>query len=191
MLDFSAVSRGEQTLADLSRDLTLNDLRNLTDEMFDTVLEIIADATDADVVFVPEDPAANDTFASSEGELQIAWTLGHVVVHATASNEEAAAIASSLARGVLFEGRSRYETPWETMQTLEQLHARLAESQRMCQSFLNSWPDEPDLELSVTPIPQFGPMNATARYLLGMLHQQSHLDQLRDIMRQAKAARGA
>jgi hypothetical protein len=190
MLDFSAVARGEQSLADLGRDLTLNDLRILTDDMIDTLLEIVADATDADVTFQPDDPAANDPGAP-EDERNMGWTLAHVLVHTTAGSEESAAVASTLARGVLFEGRSRYETPWQEVRTLEQLHARLAESLRMRQSFLNTWPDEPNLELIVTPVPHFGPLNATARYLLGLLHEYSHLDQLREIMRQAKAARGA
>lgn len=190
MLDFSAVRRGEQRLADMTRDLTVNDLRILTDEMLDTILDIVADATDADVVFQPDDPEANDAGAP-EAERNMAWTLAHVIVHTTAGSEEAAAVASSLARGVLLEGRSRYETPWQTVQTLDQLHARLAESQRMRQSFLNTWPDEPNLELNVTPVPVFGPLNAVARYMLGLFHEESHLEQLREIMRQAKAARGA
>lgn len=189
MLDFSGVRRGEQQLADVVRDLTPNDLRVLTDEMVDTILEIITDATDADVVFVPNDPEAHDAGAP-EGERGMGWTLGHVIVHITAGSEEAAAVASSLARSVLFEGRSRYETDWQTIQTLEQLHARLSESLRMRQAFLNTWPDDPNLELSVTPIPQFGPMNAVTRYMLGLFHEQSHLEQLREIMRQSKAARG-
>lgn len=189
MLDFSPVRRGEQLIADVVADLTLNDLRILTDEMIDTILEIVADATDADVVFQPHDPHADDAGAP-EDQRHMAWTLAHVIAHTTAGSEEAAAVASSLARGVPFEGRSRHETPWQTIETLEQLHARLAESLRMRQSFLSTWPDEPNLELQVTPVPRFGPMNAVARYMLGLFHEETHLEQLREIMRQARAARG-
>jgi hypothetical protein len=190
MLDFSGVMNGDRTLADLARGLTVADLHTLTDEMIDTMLSITADATDTDVVFVPEDPKANDPGAAPE-DVNIAWTLGHVVVHTTAGSEESAAIATSLARGVPFDGRSRYETPWQTMQTVEQVRARLEESRRMRHAFLNAWPDHPNLELTVTPIPRFGPMNAVARFLLGLFHENSLLEQLRDIMQQARTSRSA
>lgn len=190
MLDYSGIATGDKTLADLAEGLTAADLRKLTDEMVDTVLSIIADATDEDVVFVPEDPKANDAGAPPE-EANIAWTLGHVIVHTTAGSEEGAAIASSLARGVPFEGRSRYETHWTTTKTVEQLRERLEESRRIRHGFLDAWPNEPHLDVTSTPIPRFGPMNAAARFLLGLFHEDSHLEQLRDIMRQAKAARGA
>jgi hypothetical protein len=190
MLDYSGVAKGDQTLADLAQDLTAADLHALSDEMIDTIQEIIADATDADVVFVPEDPNANDPGAAPE-EVHIAWTLAHVIVHTTAGSEEAAAIASSLARGVPFEGRSRYETHWTTVKTIEQVRQRLEESRRMRHGFINAWPDQPHLDVTVTPIPRFGPMNAVARFLLGLFHEDSHLEQLREIMRQARAARAA
>lgn len=190
MLDFGPLQRREVTLEEFTRDLTPADLHRLTDAMLDTTLEIIADATDADVVFEPVDPAANDPAGIPE-EATLPWTLGHVIVHMTASSEESAALASSLARGVYVEGRSRYETPWETVRTVAQLHARIAESRRMRHAFLDAWPDQPNLELSYTPIPQLGPMNAVTRFMLGLLHDDGHLDQLREIMRQAKAARGA
>lgn len=190
MLDYSGIATGQQTLAGLAQDLTVDDLRTLSDEMVDTILSIIEDATDADVVFVPEDPNANDPGAEGE-EANIAWTLAHVIVHTTAGSEEGAAIASSLARGVVFEGRSRYETHWTTVTTVEQLRERLEESRRMRQGFLNTWPNQPHLDVTVTPIPRFGPMNPIARFLLGLFHEDSHLEQLREIMRQARAARGA
>jgi hypothetical protein len=56
----------------------------------------------------------------------------------------------------------------------------------MCRAFLDVWPDSPHLDLTITRIPHIGPMNAIGYYLLGILHGQSHLDQLREIMRQAK-----
>ena len=86
-------------------------LRNLTNEMIDTMLSIISDATDEDVVFVPQDPNADDPFGIPE-EKDLVWTLGHVAVHTTSSSEESAALALTLARGLVPEGRSRYEVPW-------------------------------------------------------------------------------
>jgi len=93
------------TLPTATDDLTVDDLRGLTNEMIDTMLELIKDCTDADVTFNPADPAAYDADAASEDELRMPWTLAHVIVHATASSEEAASIASELARGVQWHGR--------------------------------------------------------------------------------------
>ncbi len=188
MVDFAAVGRGETTLAELARNLTVQDLHDLTDEMIDLMLNITASTTDVDVVFVPTDSNANDEFGKAEDQ-GLAWTLGHVVVHATASSEEAAALASALARGVVPEGRSRSEVPWETMQTALHIRERLEESRRMRHAFLHTWPAAPHLDVTYTPIPRFGPLNATARFMLGLFHDDAHLDQLSEIMRQAEAAR--
>ncbi len=184
MLDFEPVRQGKQTLADLARDLAPADLHRLTDEMIDTVLSIIEGVTAADVVFVPEDPAANDTFGKAE-EGNLAWTLGHVIVHATASSEEAAALSSRLARGIEIEGRSRYETDWRTVRSVAQVRQRLEESRRMRHAFLNTWPDEAHLDVLYNGFASYGPMNAVARFLLGLMHEDSHLEQMREIIRQA------
>lgn len=189
MLDFGRVFRGETTIAALTDGLGLDDLRTMTDESLDLILSIIAGATDADVVFVPSDPAAHDAIAPPEAQ-DIGWTLGHIVVHATATSEEGAALAVTLARGVEVTGRSRYETPWEEVTTIAQVEQRLAESRRMRHALLGGWPDAPHLDNTDTPIPTFGPMNAVARYALALGHELGHLDQLRDVVRQAKAARG-
>lgn len=186
MIDFTPIRNHTQSFADFSRNLTKADLQKYTNEMIDTELDIINGATDADVVFVPVDPQANDTFGKPE-EATLAWTLGHVVVHATASSEEAAALASSLARGLAVEGRSRYETPWQTVTTVAQLRQRLEESRRMRLAFLETWPDDPHLD--ITQELSFGTFNAVTRFLTGLLHEDSHLEQLREIMRQARAAR--
>ncbi|MEZ4640994.1 MAG: hypothetical protein R2856_39565 [Caldilineaceae bacterium] len=45
MLDFQAVREGKMTIGDLTRDLTQDDLRALTNEMVDTMLGLIADAS--------------------------------------------------------------------------------------------------------------------------------------------------
>jgi hypothetical protein len=189
MLDFTGVRSQTQTLADLARPLTVVDLHHLTDDMLDTMFGIIVKATDADITFQPVDPLAHDAFGDPE-EAELAWTLGHVIVHATASAEEAAAIAASLARGVLFEGRSRYETDWRSVTTLVQARQRLHESRRMRHAFLNAWPDQPHLDVTPGAAPVWGQINATARFIAGLMHDDAHLDQMREIMRQARVARG-
>lgn len=156
--------------------------------MIDEMQQIIIDAVDADVAFTPVDPNANDPFGKPE-EASLAWTLGHVVVHATASSEESAALALVLARGLPVEGRSRYEVPWESVTSIAQVRQRLEESRRMRQAMLNAWPDEPHLDVTYSPFPRAGQLNAVGRFILGLYHDADHLDQLREIVRQASAAR--
>jgi hypothetical protein len=186
MLDFTPIRDHSQTIAEFAQGLTKADLQKYTNEMIDTELDIIASATDADVIFVPIDPQAKDTFGKPE-EQDLAWTLGHVVVHVTASAEESAALSSSLARGVAVEGRSRYEIPWRDVTTVTWLHHRLEESRRIRLAFLETWPDEPHLD--VMQELSFGKFNAVSRFLMGLLHEDSHLEQMREIMRQAHTAR--
>ncbi len=190
MLDFTLVKNSTITFSDMARDLTATDLRNLTNEMIDTMLSIIADATDEDVVFVPQDPNADDPFGIPE-EKNLVWTLGHVAVHTTASSEESAALALTLARGLTPEGRSRYEVLWRSVQTIDQVRHRFEESRRMRLAMLDAWPDEPHLEVTYSVSPRFGPFNATARFLMGLYHDDDHLGQLREIMRQVREARSS
>lgn len=191
MIDFAPFGRGEVTIAQLAAPLTRADLIALTNEMIDAEREIVATAGDADVVFVPSDPQAYDTFAAPGTDVSLPWTLGHVIVHATASSEESAALALDLARGVAVSWRSRYEVAWESVTTSAQVLARLEESRRMRLAMLEAWPDEPQLENTYTPIPRFGPINAVGRVLFGLYHDDSHLDQLREIMAQARRVRAA
>ena len=190
MLDFTLVKNKSLTLSDLARDLTKTDLRSLTNEMIDAMLSIIADGTDEDVVFVPQDPNADDPFGIPE-EKDLVWTLGHVAVHTTASSEESAALALTLARGLVPEGRSRYEVPWRSVQTIDQVRHRFEESRRMRLAMLDAWPDEPHLEVTYAPSPRFGPYNAISRFIMGLYHDDDHLGQLREIMRQARVARSS
>jgi len=190
LLDFTLVKNRTITFSDMARDLTATDLRNLTNEMIDTMLSIIADATDEDVVFVPQDPNADDPSGILE-EKNLVWTLGHVAVHTTASSEESAALALTLARGLTPEGRSRYEVPWRSVQTIDQVRHRFEESRRMRLAMLDAWPDEPHLEVTYSISPRFGPFNATARFLMGLYHDDDHLGQLREIMRQVREARSS
>ncbi len=191
MLDFTPLRAKQMTLRELAAPLTLADLRALTNEMIDEMLSLIAASTDADVVFVPTDPQANDTFAADESEKDVAWTLGHVLVHTTASAEESAFLAAEMARGVPPHGRSRYETPWQTVTTIAQCRARLEESRRMRLASLGLWPDQPILSNTYEPWPGAGDMDAVGRFILGLAHDADHLGQIADIARQAQTARAA
>jgi len=189
MLDFDALRNGQVTMTEFSGRLTRQDLIALTNEMVDLERAAIEGVADADVTFDPVDPKANDTFGKLE-EATMPWNLGHVVVHLTASAEEGAMRALSLARGVMMEGRSRYETPWREIVSAVQCFERLEESRRMCLAMLDAWPDQPHLDVTI-PHARWGAQNAIAAYLGGMMHAQSHLNQLKEILAQAKAARTA
>src|SRR5258706_6312412 len=152
MLDFTPVRQKERTMRDVVDGLGPDDLRRLTNEMIDTVLGMIAECVDADVIFVPDDPSANDPAAATSEELRISWTLGHLIVHVTASSEEAAAIAAELARGVPHRGgRSRSEVHWTTIATIAQCRHRLEESRRMRLASLDMLPAEPRLDNTYVP----------------------------------------
>jgi len=191
MLNFQAVREKRMTIAELVAGLTHDDLSNLTNEMVNTLLGLIANCADADVTFVPQDPAANDPYAATEQEVKMAWTLGHVIVHTTASAEESAFLAAELARGVPPHGRSRYETHWQTVTTIEQCRRRLESSRRMRLASLDLWPDEPHLDNICEAWPTGPQVNAIGRFVLGLSHDDSHLGQIADIVRQAQAARAA
>ena len=190
MLDFTPVRNQAQTLAQLAAGLSTADLRQLTNEMVDAMLAIIAESTDADVTADILDPQANDTFAANPEAVGLSWTLGHVIVHTTASAEESAALAVDLARGVPFHGRSRSEVPWEGVTTIAQCRARLEESRRMRLASLDMWPDQPYLENTYEPFAGRGPYNAVARFVGGLSHDDSHLSQIERLAREARAARG-
>jgi hypothetical protein len=191
MLDFTPVRQKERTMRDVVDGLGPDDLRRLTNEMIDTVLGMIAECVDADVIFVPDDPSANDPAAATPEELHISWTLGHLIVHVTASSEEAAAIAAELARGVPHRGgRSRSEVHWTTITTIAQCRDRLEESRRMRLASLDMWPAEPQLDNTYVPTyPGAEPVNAVVRFVNGLRHDDDHLGQIADVVAQARAAR--
>lgn len=191
MLDFGPVRRREANIQDLAAGLNRDDLSQLTNEMCDLELASIEDALDADVVMVPEDPEANDTYAARPEDVGLVWTLGHVVVHTTASSEESAALALLLARGLPVESRSRYEVPWQQAQTVAFIRHRIEESRRMRLAMLAAWPDEPYLDNFYAPYEGRPPMNCIGRFLGGLAHDDSHLDQMRKIMDQARHRRDA
>jgi hypothetical protein len=189
MLDFTPVRNKEMTMNELTADLTPNDLRGLTNEMIDTLHGLINDCTDADVVFEPDDPEAHDSYAADEADVNIAWNLGHLIVHATASSEESAALAAELARGVPYERRrSRSEIPWQTVTTMAQCRHRLEESRRMCLASLDMWPEEPYLD-NTFPGRDGTEYSPIIRFVFGLSHADSHLAQITEVVRQARAAR--
>lgn len=186
MIDFGPLRRKEASLQDLATGLSRDDLGRLTREMCAAQLAAIEDATDDDVVMVPDDPDAKDTFASNPDDVGLSWTLGHVVVHTTASSEESAALALVLARGLPVEGRSRYEVPWQQARTVAFIRHRIEESLGMRLAMLAAWPDEPYLENFYAPYEGRPLMNAMGRFIGGLAHDDSHLEQLRKIMSQAR-----
>jgi DinB superfamily len=189
VIDFGPLRRKEASLQDLAAGLSREDLDRLTREMVAAQLSAIEGATDEDVVMVPHDPEANDTFASQAEDVGLSWTLGHVVVHTTASSEESAALALTLARGLAVDGRSRYEVPWEQARTVAFMRHRIEESLRMRLALLAAWPDEPHLDNFYAPYEGRPPMNALGRFIGGLAHDDSHLEQMRKIVVQAQSRR--
>jgi hypothetical protein len=189
MLDFEALGTGRISYDQLVVDLTIGDLRQLTNEMIDAMLAVIENCIDADVIFQPIDPEADDPYAEAADEVEMAWTLGHVIVHATASAEESAALATELARGVEMHGRSRSEVSWLSVTTIAQCRQRLEESRRMRLASLNMWPDHPYLDNRYQPWPSAPAVNAVGRFVLGLRHDHAHLGQIADVVGQAVAAR--
>lgn len=194
MIDFSGVDNKTHKVYDIAPNYTVDDLRRVTNESIDFMLDMLRDLTDADVTFDPLDPLADDPYAI-EGEEKIGWSLAHLVVHVTATSEEWAAYSPILARGIGYptEPRLRYETEWTTVTTLAQCIQRLEESRRMRLAALDMWPDAPNLDAKRELSPRFaeyaGPINAPAAVLFGLYHEVGHRAQFEDVRQQALAAR--
>ena len=94
-----------------------------------------------------------------------------------------------MARGVPNHGRSRYETSWQSVTTIQQCRERLEESRRMRLATLDVWPAQPHTEITYEPYPNAGGRNCFGQFLGGMNHEHSHLEQIAEVVRQAKAAR--
>jgi hypothetical protein len=186
MIDFTPIDEKEISWEEFSRQFTREDLIVQTNELTDKVLELIAGCTDADVVFQPSDPEADDPFAENPEDVDLAWNLGHVIVHITASAEESAFLAAELARGVKVEPRrSRWEVPWQEVKTIEQCRGYLEESRRMVLASLEMWPDKPHLDNYYEPR-EGVQVRPVQRFLYGQWHADSHLGQIEEIVRQAK-----
>lgn len=188
MLDYQELKPGTEEFRRIVSALTIKDLRIKSNEMIDYILELISDCDDSDVTFVPKDPQAYDSAAVTAEEVTMPWTLGHVIVHITASSEESAALAAELARGVVERGgRSRSEVHWTTIMTIQQCRRRLEESRRMRLGSLDMWPDEPD-DNNVVELKWINEtVNSYGRFLLGLIHEHGHLKQIEDIITQSKA----
>ena len=191
MINFSEFRENKElSLGQFAERFTKEDLRQVTEEMLDRVTELITDCTDADVVHQPLDPGADDPYAEHSDEADLAWNLGHLIVHTTASAEECAWLAAELARGVEWHGRSRSETPWQQITTMAQCQRRLAESRRMRLASLDLWPDQPNLENThAFNSKRIGALNAVGYFIFGLLHDDGHLAQIEEVVRQAKEVR--
>ena len=196
MIDFSPMHDGKMSYLEYAEqeNITPADLKTYSDESIDFLLSLTEGLHDADIVFEPNDPEADDPFAV-EGEESIGWSFGHLIAHVTASSEEGAAFSSLLARGVAAEERPRYETPWREITTVAQVRQRLEESRRMRNAYLETWPDAPLLDvyrvISERFVDRFGNMNASAAFLFGLSHEVGHYEQIKDVRQQALAARAA
>ncbi len=190
-IDFSPVNRGDMFLIDFVHQFTLDDLRAMTHHSINTMLEIVAGLDDAQLTFIPDDPDAHDPYATTEEEKHVGWSLAHIVAHVTASSEEGAATSSLLARGVTTSERPRYETPWRDLKTREQVVQRLEESRRIRLAYLDTWPDQPFLDVYRDVSPRFtekvGLMNAPAAFMFGLKHEIDHHEQMRDVAAQLRA----
>jgi DinB superfamily len=195
-IDFSPIDNNEIKWVDFANRFTAGDLKAATNASIDTILDIIKDLNDAQVIYAPEDPLADDPHAVS-GEEHISWSVAHVIVHTTASSEEGAAYSSLLARGIAYgrEPRPRYETNWRTITTKAECIQRLEESRRIRLAFLDTWPDTPHLdvyrEVSERFMEKFGPMNAASSLLFSLKHEFGHHDQIREAARQARESAAA
>ena len=196
MIDFSPMRDGDVSYMEYAARESIGpaELKQLSDESIAFLQSQLDGLRDADIVFDPEDPNADDPFAV-EGEEEIGWNFGHLIAHVTASSEEGAALSSLLARGVPASERPRYETPWRDITTVAQVRQRLEESRRMRNAYLETWPDAPLLDVcrdvSERFTARFGEMNAPAAFLFGLSHEVGHYEQIAEVKRQALAARAA
>jgi hypothetical protein len=191
-IDFSPLKEGLVTPVEFASKFTQKDLRAAINTYLDIVRDLVKDFNDAQLTFEPEDPDANDPAAKTQEELNMAWSLAHLVLHVTASLEEGAAFSSLLARGVPVENRLRYEPDWRDVTTRKQVLHRIEESRRMCLAYLDTWPDEPHLDV-YRKFPADSPhgariINAPAQLLSGLRHLAGHIEQFKDAGRQARAA---
>jgi len=74
--------------------VAMEELRRLTNIVFDSARKLLRRCTDFDVTFVPLDLLADDPYAEVGHDVNVGWTLGHLIVHVTAGAEESAALAA-------------------------------------------------------------------------------------------------
>lgn len=187
MIDFTPIRQKDITWPEFAAQFDRQALADEINYLTDTILEMISRCGDPEVGFLPYDPDAHDPYAENPEDENIGWTLGHVIAHLTASNEESAFLSAELARGVEIDmRRSRYEVDWQQITTIAQARHRLEESRHMVLASLELWPDEPHLD-NYYETKSGIPVNPQVRMLFGLNHADSHLPQIAEIIRQACA----
>ncbi len=191
-IDFTPIINQTVTALEFSKSFTLDALRAAVHTYYDLILNQIQEFNDAQLTFEPTDPNAKDDAAKTAEEVHMGWSLSHLVLHVTASFEEGASISSILARGIPIEGRFRYEPDWRTVTTRAQVIDRISESRRMILAFLDTWPNEPHLDVyRIFPAgSRFANVqhNAPAAFLFALRHLDGHLEQFQEVARQVRAA---
>jgi hypothetical protein len=78
--------------------------------------------------------------------------------------------------------------PWRAFTTIDQCRRRLAESRRIRLASLQMWPASPPSQVDPDPaIPTWH--QARERFARGLSHEVAHVDQIRNVVKQAQAAR--
>src|SRR5260221_2729128 len=145
LLTSQPVYNKEKPLGDLASQYSNADLHAALNSYVDFTIQIINSVSDEQAIYIPPDPDANDPYATTEAEHHVGWSLVHLVMHVTASAEEAAAFSSILARGIAIGGRLRSERDWRQVTTCAEAVGRFEECRRMFLALLSHWPDQPDL----------------------------------------------
>jgi hypothetical protein len=182
LIDFQPVFKRKILLLDFAMKYCPEDLRAATCSYVDTTLQIIRSVPSAVLFQIPEDPEADDPYAS-EKERHQGWSLAHLVLHVTASFEEGAAFSSLLARGIVTGGRLRYEQDWHLVNTSAEVIRRLEECRRIGLAYLDTWPDQPHLE-TFRIMPEklnWMKVNAPTAFLNGLMHWHKHLEQFKKV----------
>jgi hypothetical protein len=190
LINFQPVINKEKTIADFASEFSHADLGDALNSYVDFTINIINSVTDEQASFIPHDPDANDQYAATEAEQHVGWNLIHLVMHATASAEEAAAFSSILARGITIGGRLRSERDWRQVTTRAEAIARLEECRRICHAYLATWPHQPDLTtLRIMPEHlSWMKSNAPISFLGGLMHWQNHIEQFQKVADLARSA---
>jgi hypothetical protein len=189
LIDFQPVFQKEKTLLDLANEYDHADLGAALNSYVDFTLQIINGVGDEQATYIPYDSHADDPHALAKADRHIGWSLVHLVMHVTATAEEAAAFSSILARGIAIGGRLRSERNWREVTTCAEAVARLEECRRMCLAYLATWPDRPDLA-TVRIMPEnlsWMKPNAPISFLAGLLHWHKHIEQFQQVAEQVRA----
>ena len=100
MLDCTPVRTRQMTMQQFASAFTRDDLARWTELSVARFLLLLDAARDVAVSFLPDDPEANDPYAADPADQHLAWPLGHVIAHTTASADEYATVAAEIARVV-------------------------------------------------------------------------------------------